>query len=112
MCRLTLQQLDYQDRADALGAIRLGRFYEREQRKKRKKERMTVFIDEYARARGGSADSSSEWLSCRSLTEAQDLIHLNKAFKQIVAEYCRSVASGMHQTQQSLNSAIVELRLE
>ena len=112
MRRLALQQLDFRVRADALAASRSGRFYRLELITDREKKRTSAFIDEYACVRGGSATTSIEWLSCRDMTEAQDLVHLNKACKKILAEYCRSVAAEMHQEQQFLLSSIEQLRLE
>lgn len=111
LSHIALQQLDHRVRADALAAVRSATFYATRCQLVEVKRTIT-FFDEYTRARTDSADSSSEWLSFRSMTEVLDLIHLHETVKHFVVQYCLSVASIMPQGQQPFNlSQIEELRL-
>lgn len=113
LCHVALShQLDPRIHADAFAAVRSGRFYERRFSTNREGERAIAFLDEYGHARGNSAHSNSEWLSCRSMTEATDLIHLHEAVKYVAAEYSLAAASKMRQGQQPMVlSQMEELRL-
>lgn len=97
LCHLALQQLDHRLRPDALAAVRSARHYEVHGRKS---ESVLAFLDEHGRARENAAHSKSEWLSCRSTTEAVDLLHLHEAVKRVTEEYCHSIASKKSQEQE------------
>jgi hypothetical protein len=109
---LALYQLDPRLQADALAAVRTHRFYEVRYDTTREGQRANAFLDEYNRAREDSIHTKSEWLSCCSLTEATDLLCLDKAVKYLAVEYRLSVASIMAQEQQPMVlSPIEEFRL-
>ena len=101
---------------DALAAVRSKTFYDDHPkeygRQYREAALTTTFLEEYARVRGDSYQSQSEWLTCHSLAEASDLSRLHLAVKHVAAEYCLSVGSKMSQKQQSFElSNMEELRL-
>jgi hypothetical protein len=109
---VALCHLDARLHADALAAVRTRRFYEVRYDTSREGERANVFLDGYDRARDDGTHTKSEWLSCRSITEAIDLIHLNEAVKFVAVEYCLSVASIMAEgPQPTILSQMEELRL-
>ena len=109
---VALCQLDARLHADALAAVRTRRFYEVRYDTSREGERANDFLDGYDRARDDGTHTKSDWLSCRSITEAIDLVYLNEAVKFVALEYCLSVASIMAQGQQpTVLSQMEELRL-
>jgi hypothetical protein len=109
---VALYQLDARLHADALAVVRARRYYEVRYDTSREGERANAFLDEYNPARDDSTHTKSEWLACRSMTEALDLVDLNKAVKFVAVEYCRSLASSMGQGQQpTVLSQMEEFRL-
>lgn len=105
---LALKQLDYRLRPDALAAVRSARYYATP---RRKRQTIGAFLDEYGRARG-QLESDSEWLSCTSMTEAIDLVHLHEAVKRVSEDFCFEIASKMPQEEQFIDlSQMEQLRL-
>lgn len=113
LSRLTLPQVDHRLLPEALAAVRSGRIYDnRPPYRPHEVERAAAFLGEYAQARGDNAHSNPESLLCRSVTEKLDLVQLHNAVKNLIAEYCLSIASKMPQEEQSLRlSPMEELRL-
>ncbi|ERF77059.1 hypothetical protein EPUS_09082 [Endocarpon pusillum Z07020] len=111
LSHIAVQQLDPRIRAHALAAVRSATFYETRRQLVEVKRTLT-FFDDHNRARTDSADSSSGWLSFRSMAEVLDLIHLHETVKHLVFQYCLSITSIMPQGQQPFNlSQMEELRL-
>ncbi|KAF7510609.1 hypothetical protein GJ744_006221 [Endocarpon pusillum] len=104
LAHIAFQQLDRRLWPDALAAVRTARFHEPPSEYHRVHERWhleaqraTTFIDEYSEVRsdGPNSNADPEWLSCRTLTEAVELLNLVEAVKYVVADYSRFVASNM-----------------
>jgi hypothetical protein len=87
-----LDQLDSRLHADALAAVRSTGFYDKYSNSL---SSIVAFLTDYERARGGGADSQSEWLKCRDLNEAVSLLHLHEAITQAVNDYGPFIASRM-----------------
>jgi hypothetical protein len=90
LCHLSLYQLDHRLRANALAAVRSQGH---DERPTHTPETVNALFDEYREAE--VAFPKTEWLSCCSITEAVDLLHLHEAVKRITEDYCRSIASKM-----------------
>jgi hypothetical protein len=109
LCHIALQQIDCRLHPDTLAAVRSANFYELHPHKP---QELTAFLGQYGKSRAQIADSDSEWLTCRGLTEAIDLIQLYRSVKHFAAEYCVSIAIKMPQEELTLNlSPIEQLRL-
>lgn len=105
---LALKQLDRRLQPDALAAVRSARHYAVHCHEP---QTVSGFLRDYGRARG-QHEPDSEWLSCHSLTEAIDLLHLHGAIKSLCEEFCLAIASKMPQEEQSIDlSQMEQLRL-
>lgn len=114
LSQVALRQVDDRIYADALAAVRSARLYENPPQGNELHlvcaERTTAFLDEYRHARlvGVHSDSLGEWLSCRSITEAIDLIRLLEAVQHVVAEYSLHVCSKMPQNKRPFHLSEME----
>jgi hypothetical protein len=108
LCHLALQQLDYRLRPDALAAVRAARHYEVHDENP---DNVIAFLNQYGRARETATHSASGWLSCRTIAEAIDLLHLHEAVKRIADNYYLSIATKMPQEENEQQLKLPQLEL-